>query len=119
MRLLVGVDGSDWSLQALDDVISRARKVDDEVTVAVYSTEENLADVEATVRNRLAELEFDATVEVIEESPESRLLELAETGGYDRIVMSGGQRSPLGKIELDSVIEFVLLNAHTSVTLVR
>ena len=53
------------------------------------------------------------------EGIDSDLLELADDGGYDRIVLPGGRRSPLGKIQLGSTLEFVLLNAQTTVTLVR
>ena len=43
----------------------------------------------------------------------------AERDGFDRIVLGGGERSTLGKIQLGSIVEFVLLNAQTPVTLVR
>jgi nucleotide-binding universal stress UspA family protein len=119
MRLIVGVDGSEHALEGLEEVISRARQTGDEVSVAVYSNDDNLAAAEARVRELLADLEYDATVEAVEDDPGGSLVHLAETGGYDRIVLSGGQTSPLGKIQLDSVVEFVLLNAHTTVTLIR
>lgn len=119
MRLMVGVDGSERAMAGLEEVVARARTAGDEVTVAVYGPEDSLAEAEAAVRDRLDGLEFDAAVETIADDPGSRLVELAETGGYDRIVLSGGQTSPLGKIQFDSVIEFVLLNAHTTVTLIR
>lgn len=117
MRLIVGVDGSDGAMQALEEVA--ARDGVDEVTVAVYSTDERLASVEAAVRDHLEALALEATIEVIEDDPGGTLVDMAERDGYDRIVLSGGHMSPLGKIQLDSVIEFVLLNAHTTVTLIR
>jgi nucleotide-binding universal stress UspA family protein len=119
MRLIVGVDGSERAMAGLEEVVARARTAGDEVTVAVYSPDDSLAEAEATVRDRLDDLDFDVAVETIADDPGSRLVELAETGEYDRIVLSGGQTSPLGKIQFDSVIEFVLLNAHTTVTLIR
>lgn len=119
MRLIVGVDGSEHALDGLEEVISRARKTGDEVSVAVYSNDDDLAAAEASVRDKLTDLEFDATIEAIEDDPGGRIVHLAETGKYDRIVLSGGQTSPLGKIQLDSVVEFVLLNAHSTVTLIR
>lgn len=119
MRLIVGVDGSENALAGLEDVLTRAKEVGDEVTVAVYEGEAPLAETEARVRDRLDTLQFDAAIETIEGDPGGRLVELAERDGYDRIVLSGGQTSPLGKIQLDSVIEFVLLNSHTTVTLIR
>lgn len=119
MRLIVGVDGSERALAGLESAIERAREAGDEVTVAVYSTDDSPAAAAAAVRDRLETLAFDATVETIAGDPGARLVELAETEGYDRIVLTGGQTSPLGKIQLDNVIEFVLLNSHTTVTLVR
>ncbi|PSQ47173.1 universal stress protein [Halobacteriales archaeon SW_7_65_23] len=120
MRVLVGVDGTDHGMHALDRTIERAQEAGDEVTVAVYTADDSsLDDVEASVRDRLETASFEAGVERITEDPGSRLIELAEDGGYDRIALPGGQRSPLGKIQLGGVLEFVLLNARTTVTLVR
>ncbi len=119
MRLIVGVDGSESALAGLEQAVERAKTADDEVTVAVYRGEDSLAETEARVRDQLDALQFDAAIETIEGNPGGRLVELAERDGYDRIVLSGGQTSPLGKIQLDSVIEFVLLNSHTTVTLIR
>ena len=119
MRLIVGVDGSDRAIAALETVLERAKETDDEVTVAVYDADGSLADAERAVRDRLDAFEFDASLTTIEGEPGSQLVDIAETAGYDRIVLPGGQTSPLGKIQLDTVIEFVLLNAHTTVTLIR
>jgi len=120
MRVLVGVNGRDHAMNALDQTVERARAAGDEVTVGVYAPDdEGLDAVAARVRDRLTAHSFDASVELIETQPGSRLVELAETGGFDQIVLPGGHRSPLGKIQLDSTIEFVLLNARTTVTLVR
>jgi len=75
--------------------------------------------VEHRVRERLDELGFEADVRQVTGHPGSQLVELAAGEGFDRIVIGGGQRSPLGKIELGELAEFVLLNADRSVTLVR
>ncbi|MFC7073729.1 universal stress protein [Halovenus rubra] len=119
MRLIVGVDASERAMAGLEEVVSRARQAGDAITVAVYDSSGSLAGAEATVRERLDTLDFDATVETLEDNPGSQLVELSESDGYDRIVLAGGQTSPLGKIQFDPVIEFVLLNAHTTVTLIR
>jgi nucleotide-binding universal stress UspA family protein len=120
MRVLVGVDDRDHAISALDRTIQRARDAGDEVTVAVYTASGGqLDDVEQRVRDRLDAQSSDASVEPIETRAGSRLVELAEDGEFDRIVLPGGHRSPLGKIQLDSTTEFVLLNARTTVTLIR
>jgi len=120
MRLIVGVDGSDHGMRALEETIERGRAAGDDVAVAVFSGEEgSLDELEASVRDRLQTHGFEARVQRLTADPGSRLVELAEAGGYDRIVLPGGHRSPLGKIQLDSTLEYVLLNARTTVTLVR
>lgn len=120
MRVLVGIDDSTHGIQALEAAAERASGADDELTVAVYAgTNDSLEETEAAVRDRIETLGLDAPIERIESDPGSRLLELAEREGYDQIVLSGGQRSPLGKIKLDEVHEFVLLNSRTTVKLVR
>lgn len=120
MRVLVGVDGSDRGLATLEEAVEQARQAGEELTVAVYAQhDESVSAAESTVRERLVELGVDATVVTVERDPGSRLVELAEEGEYDRIVLSGGTVSPLGKINLTPIHEFVLLNARTTVTLVR
>lgn len=120
MRVLVGVDGRDHAMDALDRTLERAQEADDEVTVGVFTTgDEGLEAVEQRVRERLETRAVHASVEEITTQPGSRLVELAEAGEYDQIVLPGGHRSPLGKIQLGSTIEFVLLNARTTVKLVR
>ncbi|PSP29398.1 universal stress protein [Halobacteriales archaeon QH_2_65_14] len=119
MQIIVGVDGSEGGMQTLEEAVARAQAADDDLTVAVYSPEGSAADVEAAVRNRLDALGFDARIQVLDGDPGARLVDVAQREEYDRIVLSGGHVSPLGKVQVDSVIEFVLLNAHTTVTLVR
>lgn len=119
MKLLLGI-GSDDDLSALDATVARAREAGDELTVAAYadgSTGSPATD--RRVLSRLDDLDFSAEVRRIQNDPGSRLVELAASGGYDRIVLPGGQRTPMGKISLGETAEFVLLNARTSVTLIR
>lgn len=120
MRVLVGIDGRDHAMATLEQTIARAREAGDDVTVGVYAPDgDSLDEIEQRVRDRLDTAAFEASVERIETQPGSRLVELAEEADHEQIVLPGGHRSPLGKIQLDSTIEFVLLNARTSVRLVR
>lgn len=122
MKLLLGIGGSEDSFRALDQTIQRAMEAGDSLTVAVVDnpdSEPATDDVESRVRETLAEAGFDADVRVIEGHPGSQLVELAEREEFDHIVLGGGEKSPLGKVQLGSISEFVLLNAQTSVTLVR
>ncbi|WP_254831695.1 universal stress protein [Haloglomus salinum] len=122
MKVLLGVGGSDDSLRALERAVERAREASDELTVAVLDNPESAAavdDVEERVRDTLAAADVDAAVRRLEGDPGSRLVDVAEREGFDRIVLGGGETSPLGKIQLGSIAEFVVLNASVSVTLVR
>ncbi len=123
MDILLGVGGSELSYQALEETIDRAQVTGDELTVAVFESEEGSAEVDsirAQVEETLAESDFEATIRLLEgDSPGSELVSVAETEGFDRIVLGGGERSTLGKIQLGAIVEFVLLNSQTPVTLIR
>ncbi|TSD13759.1 universal stress protein [Haloglomus irregulare] len=122
MKVLLGVGGSEDSLRALDRAIERARGAGDDLTVAVVDNPESpvdVDDVESEVRERLAATGFDAEVRRLEGDPGSRLVQLSEQEAFDRIVLGGGETSPLGKVRLGSIAEFVILNASVSVTLIR
>lgn len=121
MRVLVAVEGSDESWRALENTIERATEAGDEVTVAVFAkADQSLAELEASVRERLDETDLETDVIVIEEEhPPGRLVEIAETEGYDQLVIGGGNQSPMGKIEMGTITEFVVLNAKVTVRLER
>jgi nucleotide-binding universal stress UspA family protein len=122
MKVLLGVGGSDDSSRALERAIERAQGTGDELTVAVLDNPESDAtvdEVETRVHETLDESDLTAEVRLLEGHPGSRLVETAEREGFDRIVLGGGETSPLGKIKLGSIAEFVLLNADVSVTLIR
>ena len=123
MDILLGVGGSELSYHALEETVDRARATGDDLAVAIFGNEEVNADaddIQGRVEETLAESDFDATIRRLEgDSPGSELVSLAETEGFDRIVLGGGERSTLGKIQLGSVVEFVLLNSQTPVTLIR
>jgi nucleotide-binding universal stress UspA family protein len=122
MRTLVGIGGSDDSLRALEAALDRAQEAGDEVCVAVVENPDSELSVEAVerrARDQLGERGLDGEVRVLRGHPGSRLVETADDEGFDRIVIGGGETSPLGKINIGSIAEFVLLNANTSVTLVR
>ncbi|MFC6756942.1 MULTISPECIES: universal stress protein [Haloarcula] len=123
MDILLGVGGSELSYHALEETVERAQATGDELTVAIFHNEEVSADAEEIrerVETTLAETDFDATIRRLEgDSPGSELVSMAESDGFDRIVLGGGERSTLGKIQLGAIVEFVLLNSQTPVTLIR
>ena len=122
MRVLLGIGGTDDSVRALGETIARSKRAGDELTVAVVdnpASDRSADEVETLVRDALDDADLDAEVRRVEGDPGSRLVDVAESEGYDRIVLGGGKTSPMGKINIGSVGEFVLLNSHVSVTLVR
>lgn len=121
MDVLVGIEGSDESRLALDRTIDRAKEADDDLTVAVFAKEgQSIDDVEAWVEDELATAGLDAEIIRLEtDHPASKLIELAEADEFDQLVIGGGQRSPMGKIELGSITEFIMLNAQVTVRLER
>ncbi len=122
MKVLLGIGGTEDSIDALRKTVRRASEADDELTVAVVdnpASDRAPGDVEQTVREVLEEEGLDAEVRRVEGDPGSRLVEIAEVEGFDQIALGGGEKSPMGKIRLGTMQEFVLLNATTTVSLVR
>lgn len=122
MKVLLGIGGSDDSLRALERAVERAVDAGDDLTIAIVEnpdSERAPTEVRARVDEVLESASLAADVHTLEGHPGSQLLELAEREGFDRIVLGGGETSPLGKVQLGSIAEFVLLNARTTVTLIR
>lgn len=122
MKVLLGVGGSPDSLSALSQVVDRASAVGDALTVAVLDNPEAdvaPADLEARVRDELARVGVEADVRTLSGDPGSALVELAEAEGFDTIALGGGEQTPMGKISVGPIAEFVVLNARTSVLLIR
>lgn len=122
MKVLLGVGGSDDAILALERTLDRAESAGDDLTVAVVentAVEAAPEDVAARVREALSGRGLDAEVRIVEGEPGPSLVALAETEGYDEIVLGGGEESPMGKITVGDIAEFVVLNATVTVTLVR
>lgn len=121
MKVLLGLGGRADGFDALSATLERTRQAGDDLTVAVLDTAagDDPEEVADEVRERVADSGVETSVRTLTGHPGSALTELAEEGGFDRIVLGGGQRSPLGKISLGQTAEFVLLNADVTVTLVR
>ena len=122
MNVLLGIGGSDDSLRALEKTVDRAKTAGDDLTVAILENPESdrePEDIDERVHETLDEAEFSAEVRHVSGDPGSELVDLAEREGFDQLVLGGGQRSPMGKIKLGHIAEFVLLNSPVTVTLVR
>ena len=120
MNVLVGVDGSERAFAAFERLLARVRETGDELTVAVIAGEtERPGEIERRVREVLDDAEVVADVRRIEGHAGGGLVDLADEEGFDRVVVGGGERTPMGKIRLGPTAEFVVLNAETTVTLAR
>jgi len=122
MKVLLGIGGSDDSLDALERTVERAVEAGDVLTVAVLDNPESERDAETVIEHAtdvLEDADLDADVRHLTGDPGSELVHLAESEGFDQVVLGGGERSPMGKIRLGPIAEFVLLNSHVTVTLVR
>ncbi len=122
MKTLLGIGGSEDSLYALEKAVDRAKTAGDELTIAILENPDaslTTEEIREQVTDVLDEAAFEAEVRTLSGHPGSQLLEAAERESFDRIVLGGGETSPLGKVQLGSIAEFVLLNARTTVTLIR
>ena len=122
MNVLLGIAGSEESDDALRETVDRAVEAGDDLTIAILEGadhDRSPDDLESQARDLIDDAGLDASIRRISGDPGSELVEIAEREGFDRLVIGGGQRSPMGKIQLGSITEFVLLNAQVSVTLVR
>ncbi|SDR38065.1 universal stress protein [Natronobacterium texcoconense] len=122
MDVLMGLGGSDESMKTLRQTISRTEAVGDDLTIAVLDKPESKRsqeEMQDEVETLLAESDVDAEVVTLEGDPGSSLVDYAEQGEFDQLVIGGGTLSPMGKIQLGPITEFVLLNAPTTVKLVR
>lgn len=122
MNVLLGLAGSDESITALRRTIERTDDVGDDLTVAVLEkgdTDRSQEEMYRQAEKLLSEADLDAELERLEGDPGASLVDYAEQGEFDQLVIGGGTVSPMGKIQLGSITEFVLLNAPTTVKLVR
>jgi len=122
MKVLLGIGGTDDSLDALSRTAARAVEAGDDLTVAIVENPESERtpdEIEAEVERVLDEYALEAEVRHVSGDPGSRLVTIAESEGFDQIALGGGERSPMGKLRLGHIAEFVLLNSHVSVTLIR
>lgn len=120
MDVLLSLGTGDGLSETLERTLDRTRACGDSLTIAIIGGQDDRGTVEANVKERLAETDREIRIRHVGgDRPGSQIVELAETGGYDRIILPSGQRSSLRKIQFDDVIEFVLVNATMTVTLLR
>ena len=122
MDVVLGLGNAPDSGQALEETVSRTAKTGDALTIAILCDRTGTdppQELRERVEETLDEYAIESRIVELEGEPGPALTTYAETEGFDRIVIGGGNRSPMGKIALGEVTEFVVLNADTSVTLIR
>ncbi|MFC4542650.1 universal stress protein [Halosolutus amylolyticus] len=122
MNVLLGLAGSDESVTALRRTIERTTEADDDLSVAVVQKPEADRSQDEMYRQAdelLSSAGVEASIERLDGDPGSALVDYAEQGEFDQLVIGGGTLSPMGKIQLGPVTEFVLLNSPITVKLVR
>ncbi|MDY6774502.1 MAG: universal stress protein [Halobacteria archaeon] len=122
MKILLGIGGSEDSVRALRRTAERTEETGDDLTVAVVDnprSDSDADDVKEKVRGILDEYDVSSEVRRVEGHAGSRIVDIAEREGFDEIVLGGGEKSPMGKIRIGHIAEFVILNSNISVKLVR
>jgi nucleotide-binding universal stress UspA family protein len=122
MKVLLGIGGTADSLAALEKTVDRAVAAGDDLTVGILdnpAADLSPEEVEARARDVIDEAGLDAHVRHLDGDPGSALVRLSEEEEFDRIAIGGGETSPMGKIKVGSVAEFVILNSRGTVSLIR
>ena len=122
MNVLLGLEGSDESMNALRRTIERTVDAGDDLTVVIVEkpgVERTPAAMRHQAEDLLEKANVNADVEILDGDPGSTLVAYAERGDFDELVLGGGTIGPIGKIRLGPITEYVLMNATMTVTLVR
>ena len=122
MKVVLGLGGTDESIRALEETVERGVAVGDVLIVAVLDNLEaprSPREMAAEAERSLERADIDGDVRILDGDPGPALVDLAEAEDADQVVIGGGVETPMGKIRLGPITEFVLLNASTTVKLVR
>jgi nucleotide-binding universal stress UspA family protein len=138
-KILLPTDGSEYTKHAVDKAIELAALTGGKVTAlyvldssvyasspmdtAVVNVHETLSKEAAYATGYVAEKAAPAGVEVeekhIEGVPSRVILQMAEEGGYDVIVMGTIGRTGISKLLMGSVAEKIVRNAKCPVMVVK
>ncbi len=137
MRILIGVDDSEFSLAAVESVSKRVWPKGTEVKVVtaiepffspghtIKFEGENLYESARHAAERAVEIlhksanNFDITTEIVEGSAKHVILDESEKWGADLIVVGSHGKRGLGRFLLGSVSQSVALHAKCSVEIFR
>ena len=140
-KILVGIDGSEVSLQALKQAVDLARQLGSEITVVSVINEmkmpfsaefglwareshenlirkvlENLNTEILKIREKHPEMKVEALIE--EGRPAKKIVEIAETEEFDLIVIGRRGNGLVDHLIIGSVSSEVIRTSHTPVLIV-
>ena len=118
-RILVGTDGSPTAQLAVDRAVEVARTLDAALTVLTASRREQGEKLLAKERERLSDAGVDIETKVVEKEPATALLDEAENGGYDLLVVGNKGMTGVGRFFLGSVPNKVSHHVNCSLLIVR
>ena len=143
MKILIAIDGSDFSQAALQSVTARPWPADSEVKVlhvveppslllgremggydpefeAVWKAlREQAKDLVMKAAEKLRGAKLNVSTELVEGNPKSQIIDIANEWHADMIVLGSRGRSGLNRFLMGSVSQDVVRHAHCSVEIVR
>jgi nucleotide-binding universal stress UspA family protein len=143
MKLLIAIDGSEFSQTALSSVIARPWNAGTEVEVlhvveppslligremGAYDPEfemvwkalrEQAKDLVEKAATKLSAAGFQVATELVEGDPKSQILDASKEWHADMIVLGSHGWSGLNRFLMGSVSEGVVRHAHCSVEIIR
>src|SRR5579862_3299719 len=143
MKILLALDGSDFSRAALQSVIARPCPPDSEVKVlnvveppsllmeremagpdpefemVWQALRDRAKDLVAKSAEKLREAKFKVSTELVEGDPKSQIIDVAREWHADMIVLGSHGRAGLDRFLIGSVSQAVVRHAHCSVEIIR
>ncbi|HEV7969098.1 MAG TPA: universal stress protein [Candidatus Acidoferrales bacterium] len=143
MKILIAIDGSDFSQAALNSVLVRPWPPNTEAKVmhvveppsllmgremGGYDPEfefvwkalrDQAKDLVEKAAEKLRAAKFNASTELVEGDPKSQIIDIAKEWRADMIVLGSHGRTGLGRFLMGSVSQAVVRHAHCSVEIIR
>jgi nucleotide-binding universal stress UspA family protein len=143
MKILIAIDGSDFSQAALQSIIARPWPANTSVKVlhvveppsllmgremAAYDPEfeavwkalrEQAKDLVEKAAEKLRAAQFIVSTELVEGDPKSHIIDVANAWHADMIVLGSHGRTGLSRFLIGSVSQAVVRHAHCSVEIIR
>ena len=143
MKILIAIDGSDYSQAALQSVIARPwppgtdvkvlhvveppsllmgremRGFDPEFEAVWKALREQAKHLVAKAAEKLRDAKFKVSTELVEGNPKSQIIDIANEWHADMIVLGSHGRTGLDRFLMGSVSQDVVRHAHCSVEIVR